>query len=159
MIATDVKIENREVAQWTQPMVEPAQEGLCAFVGKEIDGVLHLIVQCKLECGNFDVIELAPTVQCLTGNYTDSLASLPFLDYVLNAPKETRIFDTLQSEEGGRFYREQNRNLFILDNDTLPLDLPSNYLMSLNQLHKLIQYNILLNIQARTLLATLQLTE
>ena len=35
---------------------------------KKINGILHFLVQAKLECGNLDVFELAPTVQCLTGN-------------------------------------------------------------------------------------------
>ena len=45
-------------------MDEPVQEGICAFVCKEINEVLHFAVQAKLECGNFDIIEFAPTVQC-----------------------------------------------------------------------------------------------
>ena len=60
-------------------MIEPAQEGICAFVCKEINGILHFAVQAKLECGNFDIIEFAPTVQCLTGNYRDYNSSeIPF---------------------------------------------------------------------------------
>lgn len=102
VIAVDVEIGNREVVKWSQPMVEPAQDGLCAFVCKEINGLLHFAVQAKLECGNHDIIEFAPTVQCLTGNYRQTKeGALPFLDYVLNAKPEQIVFDTLQSEEGG----------------------------------------------------------
>jgi oxidase EvaA len=69
-------------------MVQPAQEGICAFVCKVIDGILHFAVQAKLECGNLDVIEFAPTVQCLTGSYKESSAgAVPFLDYVLKEIK------------------------------------------------------------------------
>ncbi len=56
IIGVDVEIGNREVVKWSQPMVEPSQEGLCAFVCKEIDGVLHFAVQAKLECGNHDIV-------------------------------------------------------------------------------------------------------
>ena len=49
-----------------QPLVQPAQEGLVAFVIKKINNVYHFLVQAKLESGNFDILELAPTVQCLT---------------------------------------------------------------------------------------------
>jgi oxidase EvaA len=157
VIAVEVTIENREVVSWTQPMVQPAQEGLCAFVCKEINGILHFAIQAKLECGNFDIIEFAPTVQCLTGNYRNSLSNnLPFLDYVLNAPKEQIIFDTLQSEEGGRFYKEQNRNILIFAGDEIANTLPENYIwLTLNQLQTFIQYNNYINIQARSLLAAL----
>jgi oxidase EvaA len=159
IIAVEVTIGNREVVTWTQPMVQPAQEGLCAFVCKEINGILHFAVQAKLECGNFDIIELAPTVQCLTGNYRNSKTNdLPFLEYVLDVSKEKIIFDNLQSEEGGRFYKEQNRNLLIFGGDEISNELPENYIwMTLSQLQMFIKFNNYINIQARSLLAALSI--
>jgi len=158
IVATRVAIENREVVSWTQPMVKPAQEGICAFICKKINGKIHFIVQTKLEAGNFDILELAPTVQCLTGNYRHTGKNkLPFLDYVLNVSKNKIIYDTLQSEEGGRFYKEQNRNLLILSEDSeWDQDLPENFVwMSLSQLHTFIKFNNYLNIQSRSLLAAI----
>ena len=157
IIGADVEIGNREVVKWSQPMVEPAQEGLCAFVCKEIDGVLHFAVQAKLECGNHDIVEFAPTVQTLTGDYKQTPKnSLPFLDYVLNASKERIYFDTLQSEEGGRFYKEQNRNMIVIAGDEISDELPENFIwMTLNQLYIFIKFNNYLNIQARNLIATI----
>ena len=157
VIAVNVEITNREVAQWSQPMIEPAQGGLLAFVCKEINGVLHFIVQAKLECGNQDIIEFAPTVQCLTENYEVAKdGSLPFLDYVLNARKEQRILDVMQSEEGGRFYHEKNRNIIVLGGDEVPDELPPNYIwMTLNQLYRFLKFNNFLNMQARSLLSAI----
>jgi oxidase EvaA len=157
VIAVDVSIGNREVVNWTQPMVEPAQEGLCAFVCKMINGNLHFAVQAKLECGNFDIIEFAPTVQCLTGNYRETeKGKLPFLDFVLNASDKRIVFDTYQSEEGGRFYKEQNRNMIVMAEDEIGLNLPENYIwMTINQLQTFIGYNNYINIQARTLLSSI----
>jgi oxidase EvaA len=157
IIAVEVTIANREVNSWTQPMVEPAQEGICAFICKEINGILHFAVQAKLECGNFDIIEFAPTVQCLTGNYKNSNSSnIPFLEYVLQADKSKIIFDNLQSEEGGRFYKEQNRNMLVWAGDEVSDKLPDNFIwMTLNQLQTFIRYNNYINIQARSLLAAL----
>jgi oxidase EvaA len=157
VIAVDVEIGNREVVKWSQPMIEPSQEGLCAFVCKEINGLLHFAVQAKLECGNHDIIEFAPTVQCLTGNYRQTKeGALPFLDYVLNANPEQIVFDTLQSEEGGRFFREQNRNMIVIAGDEVAIELPDNYIwMSLNQLYTFLKFNNYLNIQARSLIAAI----
>lgn len=157
IIGVDVEIGNREVVKWSQPMVEPAQEGLCAFVCKEIDGVLHFAVQAKLECGNHDIVEFAPTVQTLTGDYKQIPKDvLPFLHYVLNVSKEKIYFDTLQSEEGGRFYKEQNRNMIIIAGDEISVELPENFIwMTLNQLYVFIKFNNYLNIQARNLIATI----
>ena len=157
IIGVEVETGNREVVKWSQPMVEPAQEGLCAFVCKEIDGILHFAVQAKLECGNHDIVEFAPTVQTLTGDYRETArGSLPFLDYVLNAKEKNVYFDTLQSEEGGRFYKEQNRNMIVIADDEIVDELPENYIwMTLNQLYVFIKFNNYLNIQARNLIATI----
>lgn len=156
VIPVQISIENREVAQWDQPMVEPAQEGLCAFVVKKINGIFHFAVQAKLECGNHDIIELAPTVQCLTGNYKNSVQKLPFLEYVLHAKKEQKLIDNYQSEEGGRFYKEQNKNLLIIAGNEISEDLPKNYKwMTLHQLYTFLKFNNYLNIQSRSLIASI----
>jgi len=154
IIAVDVAIENREVNNWCQPMIEPAQEGLCAFVCKKINGILHFAVQAKLECGNHDIFEFAPTVQTLIGNYKTTTEKLPFLEYILNASNENIFFNTLQSEEGGRFYREQNRNMIVIAGDEISENLPENFIwMTLNQLQQFLKFNNYLNIQARSLIA------
>ena len=88
VIAVRVRAANREVPGWTQPLVRPREEGIVAFVMQRMNGVLHFLVQAKVEPGNFDVVEMAPTVQCLTGSYRSVAAEArpPFLDYVLQAP-------------------------------------------------------------------------
>lgn len=149
-----VEIENREVARWHQPIVEPREEGLIAFIVKKINGVHHFLVQAKVECGNFDTFEFAPTVQCITGSYKNSFETVPFLKYVLEAKPEQIRFDALQSEEGGRFYREQNRNLIVEVGDDFPTETPLEYeWMTLHQMLEFIRFNNYLNVQARSLLA------
>lgn len=160
IIGVDVEIGNREVVTWSQPMVEPAQEGLCAFICKLIDGVMHFAVQAKVECGNHDIVEFAPTVQTLTGDYKASPKNaIPFLNYILRARPEQIYFDTLQSEEGGRFYKEQNRNTIVIADESFDEELPDNFIwMTLNQLHTFIKFNNYLNIQARNLIAAISYT-
>ena len=161
VVGVNVEISNREVKSWDQPLVEPTQEGICAFIIKEINGVLHFLVQAKIECGNFDIIELAPSVQCLTGNYNNpnSKATLPFLDYVLSNQGKL-ILDTLQSEEGGRFYQEQNRSMLIMAGEEFDTKLPERYTwMTLRQMKSFIRFNNFLNIQSRSLLSLLSFIE
>jgi len=157
VIAANIEIGNREVVSWGQPMIEPVQEGLCAFVAKKINGILHFAVQAKLECGNHDTIEFAPTVQTLTDDYRKTKKNtLPFLDYVLNIDANKVYFDTLQSEEGGRFFKEQNRNMIIIAGDEVPDTLPDRYIwMTLNQLYTFLRFNNYHNIQARSLIAAI----
>jgi oxidase EvaA len=82
--------------------------------------------------------------------------NLPFLEYVLDSKRRNVIFDTYQSEEGGRFYREQNRNLLILAEENFSEELPENYIwMTFNQLQTFMKHNNYINIQARNLLSAL----
>lgn len=161
VIAVRATIGNREVSSWTQPLVKSAQEGIIAFIIKKINGVYHFLVQAKLESGNFDIIELAPTVQCLTGNYRKGMSDYEpdFLAYVLNAEKDqSKVrYSSFQSEEGGRFYQEQNKNIIIEAGDEFETALPENYTwMTLNQIKTFIKFNNYLNIQARSLISAVK---
>ena len=156
IIGVNVTISNREVSSWCQPLVQPMQDGICAFIIKKINGVYHFLVQAKLECGNFDVMELAPTVQCLTGNAEEAIIKPEFYDYIMNARKDQVLIDALQSEEGGRFYHEQNRNLLIEADEDFPLQLPERYTwMTLRQIYKFLRFNNYLNIQARSIISAI----
>lgn len=158
VIGVNVAIQNREVVDWDQPMIKPAQEGLIAFIIRPINGVYHFLVQAKLEAGNFDIIELAPTVQCLTGNYRigHNEYSVPFISEILLADKDSILLDSMQSEEGGRFYKEQNKNMVIEVGDDFPIEVPPNYCwMTLNQMLRLIEFNNYLNIAARSLISAI----
>ena len=158
VIAAQVEISNREVTNWSQPLVEPLQDGIIAFIVKKINGVYHFLVQAKLECGNFDIIEMAPTVQCVTGSYSNS-SDVPYLSYVINAPPSQIRFDTLQSEEGGRFYREQNRSMIIEAKEGFSVEVPKNYIwLTLNQLNYFVKFNNYVNIQARSLISSINFT-
>jgi oxidase EvaA len=158
VIGVNVEIGNREVVSWDQPMIKPAQEGIIAFLVKEINGVYHFLVQAKFEAGNYDILELAPTVQCLTGNYRigENEYSVPFIDDVLGASPDRIWISTYQSEEGGRFFKEQNLNRIVEVNDEFSIDIPENYCwMTLNQLLTFIKFNNYVNIAARSLISAI----
>ena len=67
------------------------------------------------------------------------------------------FFDHLLSEEGGRFYHEQNRNVLVrVRREELP-PLPKGYfLLDYRTLNELVQVNNTLNIQLRNLLSLLE---
>lgn len=154
-----VAIENREVSSWCQPLVQSMQEGLCVLFAKRINGVFHFLLQAKIECGNFDVVEFAPSIQCLTGPYRDPIGYVPqFLDSFLSGKcVEKMLFDTHQSEEGGRFYHEQNRYAICEVNDLIP-DVPpeSFFWLTLGQIKEFLKFNNYLNVQVRSLVSALE---
>lgn len=153
-----VEIGNREVVSWDQPMVRSAQEGLMGFIVKKINGIYHFLVQAKLESGNFDIVEMAPTVQCLTGNYRKGKNeyTIPCLEQILNAPKDKIWYSSYQSEEGGRFFQEQNLNIIVEVGEEFPIEVEENYCwLTLNQMLSFVTYNNYLNIAARSLLSAI----
>ena len=160
VIGVNVTIANREVARWCQPIVQPMQEGLCVLFAKKIDGVLHFLLQAKVECGNFDVVEFAPTIQCLTGDYRVDRHEdrPPFVsEFMEGTIPATVIFDTRQSEEGGRFYHEQNRNMLLMLDENAKLDVPENFIwLTLGQIKQFLRFNNYLNIQVRSLISMLR---
>jgi dTDP-4-dehydro-6-deoxy-alpha-D-glucopyranose 2,3-dehydratase len=153
-----VEIGNREVVSWDQPMVRSAQEGLMGFIVKKINGIYHFLVQAKLESGNFDIVEMAPTVQCLTGNYRKGKNeyTIPYLEQILNAPKDKIWYSSYQSEEGGRFFQEQNLNIIVEVGEEFPIEVEENYCwLTLNQMLSFVTYNNYLNIAARSLMSAI----
>jgi oxidase EvaA len=160
VLGINVSIASREVASWSQPVIAPVQNYFCAFIIKEINGVPHFLMQAKLECGNYDVMELAPSIQCLTGKDGRPNGYVPFLDYVRNVNHERVLYDTMQSEEGGRFYHDRNRYMLIIAGEDLDEAPPENYVwMTLHQIYSFLRFNNFVNAQARSLLAALPYVE
>lgn len=158
IIGVDVSIENREIAEWMQPMVESCRKGLFAFIAKELEGVLHFAVQIKWECGNLDAFEFGPTVQDLDGGPTvgSTIDEGFFKNQVMETESDRILYDSLQSEEGGRFFREQNRYMIVMADESFPNELPENFVwMTLHQIFSFLRFNNQFNIQARSLIASL----
>lgn len=152
----DIEIEGREVRHWTQPLFEAVGSATFGLVTAVDDGVREFLVRATPEVGCFDKIELGPTVQreatwAGPWNKVDEL-----FDRRL-AEKKDLVFDTMLSEEGGRFYHEQNRNV-IMEVDKSELStLPDGYFwVDYKTLNELVQINNCLNIQLRNLLAVLE---
>jgi oxidase EvaA len=159
VIAIDVETGLREVSRWTQPLVKDEEHGLIGFLCKNFDGVLHFLVSAKVEPGNFDMLELGPTVSCAQFERRAAAGTLPpFAEQMLRAPAERIRHTSLQSDEGGRFYHFQNRYLVVELGADERLELPQNFAwMTLGQIMGFMRYNNYFNIEARGLLACLKL--
>jgi oxidase EvaA len=161
IIAVDVEADSREIPRWSQPIVRPEAVGLTAFVTRKIGNVLHFLVQARMEPGAFDLFELAPTVHHLPGSAAMGPVGRlpPFFDLVANAPRELVRHDSIQSEEGGRFYHFRNRHAVIELEPGREIDLPRGYIwMTLGQINELLKFNNYFNSEARGLLSCLGFT-
>lgn len=156
VMAAAVTASNREVTSWTQPLIEPRMPGLMALLVKPIDGVLHALVQARVDVGHLNVAELAPTVQCRPLEHTgpDGAPYPPYLEQVESAPADRLRYDAVQSEEGGRFFHAQNRYVIVEVPPDFPEDAPDDFAwLTLGQLSSLLAHGNYLNIELRTLLA------
>ncbi|MEV4636650.1 NDP-hexose 2,3-dehydratase family protein [Actinoplanes sp. NPDC049548] len=158
VVAVDTAATSREVGRWTQPLLAPHSRGVSAFLVKEIGGVLHLLVRARVEAGLIDVAEFGPTVQCTPGNYVGARQPT-YLDEVLATPPERILYDTVQSEEGSRFYRAESRYLVVAARDDFPVEVHRDFLwITLHQATELLKNSYYFAIQARSLISGLQST-
>jgi oxidase EvaA len=157
VIGVDVRSGGREVDAWMQPMIAPVGTGLVAFLVTRLLGVLHVLVHVRAEPGYLDVVELAPTVQCTPDNYTilPPAARPPFVDEVLGAAPDQVWFETLLSEEGGRFYHALNRYMIVEVSPGAGFEHPDFRWLTLHQLADLLRHSHYVNVQARSLVACL----
>jgi oxidase EvaA len=157
-----VEAGNREVTSWMQPLFEPVGIGVCAFLVRRFGGVPHLLVHARAEGGLLDTVELGPTVQCTLENYAHlpERDRPPFLDLVRRAGADRTRYAAVHSDEGGRFLNAVSRYLIVeageVEAGTEP---PPGYAwVTPGQLNSLARHGHYLNMQARTLLAVVSLT-
>lgn len=156
VIAIKVESGNREVSSWTQPIIKDKNIGLIGFITQKINGTIHYLIQTKVMPGNIDIIDLSPSISVSNYKYLQTKENKPlFFDYFINNDNVKIIYDIIQSEEGGRFYHLQNRNMIIEINENEKLNLPSNYMwITKEQISKFMPRSMF-NIEARSLIAAI----
>lgn len=157
VIFCDIEIEGREVTRWTQPLFEAVGMATFGLIMADIDGKRKFLVRALPEAGCFDGIELAPTVQLEASCSEERRDIVTEIFFEAYEKKEGVVKDVILSEEGGRFYCEQNKNIIL----HLPYekvgDLPKGYFwLDFATLNNMVQYNNVLNIQLRNLLSLLE---
>ncbi|WP_242826623.1 NDP-hexose 2,3-dehydratase family protein [Oribacterium sp. NK2B42] len=158
VVYCDIEIEGREVRRWQQPLLEAEGQSVFGLIYCVEDNLQKFLIQTKSEVGCFDKIEIGPSVQLEPGENPN--ASLVDALFTYNYEHNRGIeFDGLFSEEGGRFYQEQNRNVIMkIEKGDLPQPLPEGYFWAdFQTLNILIQFNNCLNIQLRNLLSVLDI--
>ena len=172
----DIEISGREVQSWTQPLFKAIGNAIFGLITRKTEQGIQYLVRIKPEIGSFDRLELGPSIQWEPSHdekQDDAVESF-FRGYLgaginVNAKSGKKsqtgstgrkgiITDVLLSEEGGRFYHEQNRNVIIEITDKTLLNLPAGYFWTeYSTLNFLMQVNNCLNIQLRNLLSLLKI--
>ncbi|WP_051871835.1 NDP-hexose 2,3-dehydratase family protein [Streptomyces sclerotialus] len=139
---------------WSQPVINQPEIGILGIVVKEFDGVLHCLMQAKMEPGNANTIQLSPTVQATRSNYmkVHRGAGTRYLEYFTGPQRGQVLVDVLQSEQGAWFWRKRNRNMVVLATGDVPLYEDFCWL-TMDQIRELTMVDNLVNMDARTVLS------
>ncbi|GAA3233915.1 NDP-hexose 2,3-dehydratase family protein [Dactylosporangium siamense] len=139
---------------WQQPIIVQPEIGILGILAKEFNGILHFLMQAKMEPGNTNLLQLSPTVQATHSNYTGVHDGAPvrYLDYFTQLDRHRVLADVLQSEHGSWFFQKSNRNMIVETDDDVPLDDDFRWL-TLGQIGELFRRDNVVNMDARTVLA------
>lgn len=143
-------------AHWHQPIINQPEVGILGILVKEFDGVLHFLMQAKMEPGNPNLLQLSPTVQATRSNYMKAHkgADVKYLEYFAGPRRGRVIADVLQSEHGSWFYHKANRNMIVEAVGDVPL-LDDFCWLTLGQISELLHRDNLVNMDSRTVLSCL----
>jgi oxidase EvaA len=139
-----------------QPVIIQDEIGYLGILCKEFGGMLHFLMQAKIEPGNVNKIQLSPTIQATKSNFTQKHggAKPAYLDYFLNASAHTVIVDQIQSEQSSRFFGKRNRNIIILLDERIEVEEgPGHRWLTLGQIKRLMKIDNLVNMDTRTVLS------
>lgn len=151
---------NNEINKYQQPIIVQSEIGFLGIICKKINGVLHFLMQAKIEPGNINKIQISPTIQATKSNFTQKHGGNKpaYLEYFLNVQADHIIVDQIQSEQSSKFYKKRNRNIVILVEDDIQV-LDSHKWMTLNQIKKLMRYDNIVNMDTRTVISCLPFSE
>lgn len=139
---------SREVSTgWDQPFLtqQGYDGGILGLIRQRFDGVPHYLVEAKEEPGNYNIVQISPTVQATFSNL--KLAhkgnQTHYSDLFLN-PQNYPIkvvFDQWTSEDGGRLFNKRNRSMLLEYDEFTELEVVSERFKwaSLYQLKKIIR--------------------
>ncbi|MDY0088330.1 MAG: NDP-hexose 2,3-dehydratase family protein, partial [Coriobacteriia bacterium] len=154
VIGVDVAAPGREVGEWQQPLLSSAETGMNALVCQVRDGLLHVLIRAQDEPGTVNGVELAPTVQCTPSDSAGESSESRLYDLVLRVGKKHIVYDRLLSEEGGRFYHDENRYRIVLIDERVQLELDDeSRWLTVAQLLEFVRQGGAVNIETRTLVA------
>ena len=137
-----------------QPILLQAEIGYLGMICQEIEGVLHFLMQAKIEPGNINCIQISPTIQATKSNFTRAHGGRQplYFEYFRNAKQYHILFDQIQSEQSSRFYKKRNRNMILEVREPIP-EHPNFRWMTLGQIKELMRYDNLVNMDTRTVLS------
>ena len=150
IIFLKIKTNSREVSEWFQPIISDHYISFNGFLVRSINETMHYLLQYTLEPG-FTFPKYTSTVSIKNYNSKNNNTKINFFNFF---KKNNKIINFINSDEGGRFYKNETHNSICVLNPKENLSLKKNFIWaSHNQVINLINKN-LLSIEARNLFAS-----
>lgn len=155
---TGLQLYENDVLLQEQPIILQKEIGYLGIICQKKDGILHFLMQAKIEPGNINHIQISPTIQATKSNFLQKHGGKKpkYLDFINQKNEATIIVDQLQSEQSSRFLGKRNRNMIILLPETTEIkEYPEFHWMTLGQIKSLMKHPNLVNMDTRTVLSTI----
>lgn len=158
VIGIEVESGKREVARWSQPILDNPGTGIIGLLTRVKRGERYFLLQAKAELGNRSIVQMGPTVQFTPGNYIgNTRLKTPFLfDEFYRNKNFPVLCESMQSEEGARFFREAHLHRILTLPEGVELDIPPDFRwISQSDLHLFIHMGEMVNSCCRSVLSLL----
>lgn len=158
VIGIEAASAEREVASWDQPILDNPGTGIIGLLTRVYKGERYFLMQAKVELGNRNIVQIGPTVQFTPGNYIgNTRLPKPFLfDEFYHGGRFHLLSESMQSEEGARFFREAHLHRILTLPDGVELELPRDFRwISQADLHLFVHMGETVNSCARSVLSLL----
>ncbi|GAA2267862.1 NDP-hexose 2,3-dehydratase family protein [Kitasatospora cystarginea] len=141
-----------------RPIIVQPEIGTLGILVKEFDGILHCLMQAKMEPGNIGSVQLSPTVQATRSNYRRAHGGsrVRYLEHFTRPGHPEVLVDLLQSEHGSYFLHKRNRHMVVETTADVPEHEDFHWL-TLGQISRLLRQEHVVNMDARTVLSCIPL--
>jgi oxidase EvaA len=132
----------REVGGWDQPLIDSDGIGRIVLVTQERAGLVHFLVKASFEIGFLEGVQLSASMMTAPGALPDSgdPVATELLRRIDSADGAITLASCRQSEEGGRFYRDENDYAIVrLDTEVSLPESDFYRWLTLGQIRKMIE--------------------
>jgi oxidase EvaA len=155
---------SREVGEggWDQPILEQVgyDGGLLGILRKRFDGVPHYLIEAKAEPGNYEIVQMSPTLQATFSNLRRAHEGRkPRFAEVFEEPESvggTVLYAQWLSEDGGRLHKKRNFGMLVEVGDSYDPVLTDDFIwMSMHQIKACLYEDAWVNPHIRGIIAHL----
>ena len=134
-------LTNFNKKNWDQPMIVQNEVGILGIIKNTKTN--KYLLQSKVEPGNINKLQLAPTVQATKSNYSrvHGGKKVPYINYFL---KSKKTIPSLQSEQGFRYLNKFNSNILLKTSKFIEIK-PEFYWFNKNEIKELIKIRNIIN--------------